>query len=342
MTLIPDVPELIYRCVQCGQQHRFPHHVAGQQVKCSACLHVGVVEADEPLPPPVIVHAAPSSYSHIATYVQSVSLVFALGGTAALFAGLALRFDSLLNLLSLFTIFAAGCAWGFAHKEKFSVAIASGILAAFMLLTIVDGLSRRLTRADADEYDLRSLTIGMIIGKDRDDELYDIAFPGDVTPNVDDIVAQGKSAHISYVIRIAEDQPIMMIKLVHFSMGAPLHVQQVSVTSGSESAVCMISPDMVSRQSVSGGIIEFATLLPYNDPIAGRLHSVICNSPACNIEVKGAAGYTTMSPGKKSRDNAAQMVALFEVLRQRPDFIQTLKRNSLSAADFQRAMVDPQ
>lgn len=185
-------------------------------------------------------------------------------------------------------------------------------------------------------YDLKALTEGMIVGRAQDDELYDIAFPGDMRPNVDVITAQGKSAQIVYGIRIADNEPIMMLKLVHFSQVAPLGVQQITATSGNKSATHRFPSNMVSRQTVPRGTIEFATMLPYVEPSAGRFLDVTQDSKAYNVEVKGDGGFTTFSPGSTAREHASRMLALFSALKQRPELVTDIQRNALSFEAFQQ------
>ncbi|MDX1962289.1 MAG: hypothetical protein SFX18_04005 [Pirellulales bacterium] len=191
----------------------------------------------------------------------------------------------------------------------------------------------------ATTYDFKALTEGMIVGRTQDDELYDIVFPGDMIPNVDVITAQGKSAQIVYGIRIAENEPIMMLKLVHFSQVAPLGVQQITATSGNKSATHRFPSNMVSRQTVKGVTIEFATMLPYVEPSAGQFLDVTRYSKAYNVEVKGAGGFTTFSPGSKARKHASRMLTLFSALKQRPEFVTDIQRNALSFAEFQQALL---
>jgi hypothetical protein len=188
-------------------------------------------------------------------------------------------------------------------------------------------------------YDVDHLTKGMIVGRSQDDDIYDIAFPGDMMPNVDVITAQGKSAQIIYSIRIAQDSPIMMLKLVHFSQSNLLGVQQVTVTSGTESATHPFPSNMVSRQTVDGGAFEFATMVPFVEPTAGQFLDVTRDSDAYNVEVKGANGFTTFSPGATARTHASQMLRLHSALTLRPDFVKELQRNALSFADYQKALM---
>ena len=174
------------------------------------------------------------------------------------------------------------------------------------------------------------------------DDVYDIAFPGNMTPDVDFITLHGKSAQIVYGIRIAKNTPIMMLKLVHFSTTMPLGVQEITATSGTHTAAHKFPPNMISRQTVSGGTLEFATLLSYVEDSAGRFLKVISDSDAYNVEVKGANGFTTFSPGKTAREHASQMLVLFSALEQRPDFVATLQRNALSFVEFQKALLQSQ
>lgn len=179
----------------------------------------------------------------------------------------------------------------------------------------------------------------MIVGRVEDDEIYDIAFPGDMMPNVDLITTVGKSAQIIHSIRIAENEPIMMLKLVHFSQVTPLGVQHVTATSGNESATHRFSDSMVTRQTVSGGTIEVATMLPYDEPSARRFLNVIRNSKAYNVEVKGIGGYTTFSPGSTAREHASRMLTLFSAMKQRPEFAKDIQHNALSLTQFQQAVL---
>ncbi|MFN0017004.1 MAG: hypothetical protein ACKVP0_02025 [Pirellulaceae bacterium] len=192
------------------------------------------------------------------------------------------------------------------------------------------------------DQNLDTLTAGMIVGRAQDDDVYDIAFPGDMMPDVDVISLNGKSAQIVYGIRIAKNTPIMMLKLVHFSTTMPLGVQEVTATSSTHTATHKFPPNMISRQTVSGGTLEFATLLPYVEDSAGRFLRVTSDSDAYNVEVKGANGFTTFSPGKTAREHASQMLVLFSALEQRPDFVATLQRNALSVAEFQTALLQSQ
>jgi hypothetical protein len=196
--------------------------------------------------------------------------------------------------------------------------------------------------AISSAYDLDDLTEGMIVGRAQDDEIYDIAFPGDMMPDVDAITAHGKSAQIVYGIRIAKNSPIMMLKIIHFSTNMPLLVRQITATSGAKSATHSFSSDMISRQTVSGGTLEFATMLPYVEDSAGQFLNVTRNSDAYNVEVKGENGFTTFSPGATARDHASQMDSLFSVLKERPDFVVELQGTALSFVEFQQALLQGQ
>lgn len=195
--------------------------------------------------------------------------------------------------------------------------------------------------SSAPALDLGRLTDGMLVGRAQDDDIYDIAFPGDMLPNVDVIAATGKSAQLVYSIRIAENAPILMIKLVHYSQSGPLGVIQITATEGAEAepAVHRFPKAMISRQSVSGGVIEFATLVPFVEPSAGKVLSVMRNSQACNVEVKGTAGFTTITPGITTRQHAEAMIALYHALQMQRSFVSQLQQNALSFVEFQQALL---
>lgn len=186
------------------------------------------------------------------------------------------------------------------------------------------------------------LVEGMIVGRSFDNDVYDVAFPGDMLPDLEVIAAERKSAQLVCGVRIAESSPIFVIKLVHFSLGESLGVQQITVTSGQDQqpVTHKFTRQSVTRQSVESGVLEFATLLPFYEPSAGKFLALLRSNPACNVEVRGSNGFTTFTPGKTARLHCERMVKLYEALRREPSFVSILQRNALGYEAFQQALLN--
>lgn len=207
-------------------------------------------------------------------------------------------------------------AWG-------GAAVGAALLA--ICVVVVSTRGKDDSGGHRTEKDLKQLTNGMLVGRARDMNVYDVAFPGDMMPDPTVMAESEQFAFLVFAIRIAEGHPIMVIKLVHFRRDGPLGVIQLTATAGTKKRVVhRFQRTAVTRQSVPGGVLEFATLMPFVDESATDVLSIITEQPVCNIEVKGSGGYTTFSPGIISKRHAIRMQELFYVLEDNPGLVSRL------------------
>lgn len=182
--------------------------------------------------------------------------------------------------------------------------------------------------------DIEHLTQGMIIGKASEDDIYDIAFPDDMKPDIDTIKATGRSAQLISGIRIVKNQPIFMLKVVHFSVGGPIGVKKISATSLDDKAMHDFHSSAVIRQSIPIGTLEFATMVPFHEATSKNILRILCENKTCNVEVEGRGEYTTFSPSMIDQKHVIAMVDLYHELSRNAGNVTAIQNKALSYSDF--------